>query len=45
MLVPSLQGYQAYPLSTPGSELCTPAFLSRSVRYQSISHWTDRTVL
>src|SRR5438552_7451579 len=45
MLVPSLQRYQAYPLSKPGIDLCTPDFLSRSVRYQSISHRTDRTVL
>ena len=44
MLVPSLQRYQAYPLSKPGIDLCTPDFLSRSVRYQSISHRTDRTV-
>src|SRR5438552_1055278 len=45
MLVPSLQRYQACPLSKPGIDLCTPDFLSRSVRYQSISHRTDRTVL
>src|SRR5438552_5368606 len=36
--VPSLQRYQACPLSNPGIDLCTLDFLSRSVRYQSISH-------
>src|SRR5947209_18183738 len=45
MLVPSLQRYQAYPLSKPRIDLCAPDLLSRSVRYQSISHRTDRTVL
>ena len=34
MLVPSLHWYQAYPLSKPGIDLCTPDFLSRSVRYR-----------
>ncbi len=38
MLVPSLQRYQACPLSKSGIDLCTPDFLSRSVRYQSIEH-------
>ena len=33
MLVPSLQRYQACPLSKPRIDLCTPDFLSRSVRY------------
>ena len=33
MLVPSLQRYQACPLSKPGIDLCTPDFRSRSVRY------------
>src|SRR5213596_1638112 len=45
MLVPLLQRYQAYPLSKPGIDLCTLDFLSRSVRYQSISHRTDRMAL
>src|SRR5436309_15146790 len=45
MLVLSLQRYRAYPLSKPGIDPCTLDFLSRSVRYQSISHRTDRTVL
>src|SRR5215831_20221153 len=45
MLVPSLQRYQACPLSKPGIDLCTPDFLSRSARYQPISQRTDRTVL
>ena len=44
MLVPSLQRYQACPLSKPGIDVGTLDFLSRSVRYQSISHRTDRTV-
>src|SRR5947207_3327124 len=44
MLVPSLQRYQACPLSKPGIYLCTPDFLSRSVRYYSIPHRIDRTV-
>ena len=44
VLVPLLQRYQAYPLSKPGIDLCTPDFLSRSVPYQSISHRTDRMV-
>ena len=43
MLVPSLPRYQACSLSKPGIDLCTPDFRSRSVRYQSISHRTDRT--
>jgi hypothetical protein len=33
MLVSSLRRYQAVPLSKPGIDLCTPDFLSRSVRY------------
>src|SRR4029453_1742718 len=32
MPVPSLQWYQAYSLSKPGIDLCTPDFLSRPVR-------------
>ena len=45
MLVPSQPRYQAYLLLKPEIDLCIPDFLSRSVRYQSISHRTDRTVL
>ena len=44
MLFLSLLAYQAGRLSKPGIFLCTPDFLSRSVRYQSISHRRDRTV-
>src|SRR5206468_6754708 len=36
MLVPSLQRYQAFPLSKAGIDLCIPDFLSRSARYQSM---------
>src|SRR5262249_32212760 len=42
-LFPSPPGYQACPLSNPGIYPCIPDFLSRCVRYQPISHRTDRT--